>query len=152
MPNNALIVACTVPALFCVLIWSNDALLVPITSFAILGIYIAFQMVVLAALRQRVKGWRPAGPFSLGAFGFVINALALAYGIFAFVLLATPGDSGDFLTDYVVHVGLGVVVITGLVYLFAAKPAAKSTAPEGDAIRVAAEIRERTGANRVIAG
>lgn len=150
VPNNALIVACTVPALFCVLIFFNENLLVPITSFAILGIYVAFQMVVLAALRQRFKGWKPAGPFSLGAFGMIVNIAALAYGIFAFILLATPGSSGDFLTDYVVHVGLGVVVITGLVYLFGAKPAAKSTAPEGDAIRVAEEIRERTGANRVV--
>ncbi|WP_244304440.1 APC family permease [Leucobacter viscericola] len=145
VPNNALIVACTIPALFCLLIFLNENLLVPITSFAILGIYVAFQMVVLAALRQRFKGWRPAGPFSLGKLGFVINIVALAYGIFAFVILATPGSSGSFFEDYVVHIGLGVVVIVGLIYLFIARPDAKSSAPEGDAIRVATEIRERTG-------
>ncbi|QIM17293.1 amino acid permease [Leucobacter insecticola] len=145
VPNNALIVACTVPALFCVLIFVNENLLVPITSFAILGIYVAFQMVVLAALRQRLKGWRPAGPFSLGRWGTVVNTAALAYGIFAFVILATPGSSGDFLEDYVVHLGLGLVVVAGLLYLFAARPDSHSDAPEGDAIHVATEIRQRTG-------
>lgn len=149
VPANALIVACTVPALICVLIWLNDGILVAVTSFAILGIYLSFQMVVLAALRQRFKGWRPAGPFSLGGLGTVVNALALAYGVFAMILLATPGSSGAFLTDYVVHIGLVVVLVTGLLYLFTARPDRKSTAPEGDAVRVAEEIRTRTGQHRV---
>ncbi|KQO96825.1 APC family permease [Leifsonia sp. Leaf264] len=141
VPTNALIVACTIPALIAVLVWINADLLVPVTSFAVLGIYVAFQMVVLAALRQRFKGWRPAGPFSLGGFGFVVNIVALAYGIFAMVLLAIPGTSGDFFTDYVVLIGLGVVLITGLLYLFIARPDRKSTAPAGDAIVVAEKLR-----------
>jgi amino acid transporter len=145
VPTNALIVACTVPALICLLIFFNDGILVAVTSFAILGIYVSFQMVVLAALRQRFKGWKPAGPFNLGAIGFVINIVALAYGIFAMVLLATPGSSGDFFADYVVLIGLAVVVITGLIYLFGARPDRKSSAPGGDAIAVADEIRRRTG-------
>lgn len=146
VPTNALIVACTVPALICVLIYFNEGLLVPVTSFAILGIYLAFQMVVLASLRQRLKGWKPAGPFNLGGLGLVVNILALAYGVFAMVLLATPGSSGAFFTDYVVLIGLAVVLVTGLVYLFAARPDRKSDAPEGDALVVAEEIRRRTGA------
>ncbi|WP_022891471.1 APC family permease [Agromyces subbeticus] len=150
VPTNALIVACTVPALICVLIWLNNDLLVPITAFAVLGIYVAFQMVVLASLRQRIKGWKPAGPFSLGRWGFAINAVALAYGIFAMVLLATPGTSGDVFTDFVVLIGLGVVAVTGLLYLFIARPDRKSDAPSGDAIAVADEIRLRTGATRVV--
>ena len=50
-------------------------------AFAVLGIYVAFQMVVLASLRQRIRGWKPAGPFSLGRWGFVVNVAALAYGV-----------------------------------------------------------------------
>lgn len=146
VPTNALIVACVAPALFCVMIWFNDGILVAVTSFAILGIYVAFQMVVLGALRQRFKGWKPAGPFSLGRLGFVVNIAALLYGIFAITLLAIPDSTGDFFTDYVVLMGLGTVVITGLLYLFIAKPDAKSTAPQGDAIEVANEIRSRTSA------
>ncbi|MFC9561678.1 APC family permease [Agromyces sp. NPDC056965] len=150
VPTNALIVACTVPALIAVLIWANNDLLVPITAFAVLGIYVAFQMVVLASLRQRFKGWRPAGPFSLGSWGLLVNILALAYGIFAIVLLSLPGSTGDFFTDYVVLIGLGVVLVTGLLYLFLARPDRKSDAPTGDAIAVADEIRLRTGATRVV--
>lgn len=59
VPTNALIVACTVPAIISVLIFLNGNLLVPITSFAVLGIYLAFQMVVLASLRQRLKAGGP---------------------------------------------------------------------------------------------
>jgi amino acid transporter len=146
VPTNALIVACTIPAIIAVLVWINADLLVPVTAFAVLGIYVAFQMVVLGALRQRAKGWRPAGPFSLGRAGFIVNVLALAYGIFAMYLLAQPGASGDFFTDWVVLIGLGVVAATGLAYLFIARPERGSTAPEGDAIAVADEIRRRTGA------
>lgn len=146
VPTNALIVACTVPALICVLIYFNDGILVPVTSFAILGIYVSFQMVVFAALRQRIKGWKPAGPFNLGALGYVVNVVALAYGIFAIVLLATPGSGGTFFQNYVVLIGLVVVLGTGFLYLFIARPDKKSDAPEGDAREVAAEIRRRTGA------
>ena len=145
VPTNALIVACTVPALICVLIFLNDGILIAVTSFAILGIYLSFQMVVLASLRQRLRGWKPAGPFSLGGAGIVVNVLALAYGVFAMILLATPGSSGAFFTDYVVLIGLAVVLVSGLVYLFAARPDAKSNAPSGDAKEVADEIRRRTG-------
>ena len=56
-----------------------------------LGIYVAFQSVVLASLRQRIKGWKPAGPFNLGKAGFVVNIVALAYGIFAMVLAGLAG-------------------------------------------------------------
>lgn len=146
VPINALIVACTIPALISVLVWINGDLLVPITAFAVLGVYVAFQMVVLASLRQRFKGWRPAGPFSLGRLGVVVNVLALAYGIFAMVLIATPGASGDFVTDWIVLIGLAVVLGSGLLYLFVARPDRKSTAPTGDAVAVANEIRRRTGA------
>ncbi|MBK0422130.1 amino acid permease [Leucobacter sp. CSA2] len=145
VPTNALIVACTVPALICVLIYFNEAILVPVTSFAILGIYLAFQMVVFASLRQRFMGWRPAGPFNLGGLGMIVNILALAYGLFAMYLLAKPGETGDFFADYVVLIGLAVVLGTGLVYLFVARPDRHSTAPSGDARAVADEIRRRTG-------
>src|SRR5699024_10524266 len=69
IPHNALIVACTAPALICVLIWFNDGILVAVTSFAILGIYLAFQMVVLGALRQRARGWKPGGAVVAGRLG-----------------------------------------------------------------------------------
>src|SRR5699024_4497134 len=94
IPHNALIVACTAPALICVLIWFNDGILVAVTSFAILGIYLAFQMVVLGALRQRARGWKPAGPWSLGGWGVVVNIAALAVG-FLYLITARPDRKPD---------------------------------------------------------
>jgi amino acid transporter len=142
VPINALIVACSIPVLLCLVIYVGSAdILGQITSFAVLGIYVAFQSVVLAALRQRIRGWKPAGPFSLGRAGFVVNVIALAYGIFAMVLLAIPGSSGRFFSDYIVLIGLVVVGGSGLLYLFIARPDRKSTAPAGDAIEVAALLR-----------
>jgi amino acid transporter len=144
VPTNALIVACVIPVLICVIIYLGpDQLLTQITSFAVLGIYVAFQSVVLASLRQRIKGWKPAGLFNLGKGGFAVNVIALAYGIFAMVLLAWPGHSGVFVNDWIVLIGLGIVAGTGLIYLFAARPDRKSTAPEGDAIQVAELLRAR---------
>ncbi|HLP23079.1 MAG TPA: amino acid permease [Microbacteriaceae bacterium] len=146
VPTNALIVACTIPAIIALLIFLNANLLIPVTSFAVAGIYVAFQMVVLAALRQRVKGWKPAGPFSLGGFGTVVNVLALAYGVFALYLLLIPViPSGDPAVDYVAASGLGVVLGVGLLYLFIAQPDRKSDAPAGDAIEVAAKLRAHSG-------
>ena len=142
VPVNSLIVACGIPVLLCLVIYLGPAaLLNQVTAFAVLGIYVAFQAVVLASLRQRVKGWRPAGPFNLGRAGFVVNVAALVYGVAAMVLLAWPGRSGVFLNDWIVLIGLGIVGGTGLLYLFIARPDRHSTAPQGDAIQVAEMLR-----------
>ncbi len=85
VPVYALLVAAVVPTLiaFGSLISTNA--LTKIVSFAILGIYASFQMVVLAALRARLKGWKPAGEYRLGRWGLLVNAAALAYGLFAII-------------------------------------------------------------------
>jgi amino acid transporter len=141
VPTRALIVACVVPLLIAVLVFFNAALLYQVTAFAVFGIYVSFQAVVLAALRQRFKGWKPAGPFNLGAVGVIVNVVALAYGIYALYLLGRPGESGDFATDWIVLIGFGIVFIVGLVYLLIARPDKKSNAAAGDAVEVAAKLR-----------
>jgi amino acid transporter len=149
VPTNALLVACIVPILICVYVYAFPNQLPRITAFAVLGIYIAFQAVVLAALRQRLKGWRPAGNFNLGRYGIVVNVLALAYGIMAIILLLKPVATGSFLDKYVVAIGLAIVLVTGLLYLGLARPDRHSDdVGEGDAIEVAAKLRSlRSGTN-----
>jgi amino acid transporter len=142
VPTNALLVACVVPILICLYVYAVPDQLPRITAFAVLGIYIAFQAVVLAALRQRLKGWRPAGNWNLGRYGFAVNVLALCYGIFAMVLLLKPGDTGSFLDRWVVAIGLAIVLVTGLLYLMIARPDRHSDdVGEGDAVEVAAKLR-----------
>jgi len=142
VPTNALLVACVVPILICLYVYVEPNQLPRVTAFAVLGIYIAFQAVVLAALRQRLKGWRPAGNWNLGSAGLLVNVVAQAYGIMAIYLLLKPGDTGTWIDDWVVAVGLFVVLATGLLYLFIAKPDRHSAGvAEGDAIEVANLLR-----------
>jgi amino acid transporter len=142
VPTNALLVACIVPIVICLFVYWRPDSLARVTAFAVLGIYLAFQAVVLAALRQRLRGWRPAGLWNLGRWGIVVNIAALAYGIFAIILLAKPTDADNFLDRWIVIIGATLVIVTGLAYMFIAKPYDNSEGiPEGDAIEVAEQLR-----------
>ncbi|MDP5182948.1 amino acid permease [Blastococcus sp. BMG 814] len=144
VPINALLVVCVVPVLIAVFVYFQEDILARVTAFAVLGIYVSFQAVVLAALRQRLKGWRPAGLWNLGTAGLVVNVLALAYGIFAIVLLIKPAPGTEtFLDRWIVAIGLAVVAGSGLLYLFLARPDRHSShVPEGDAREVAAQLQQ----------
>ena len=152
VPTNALLVVCVVPVLIALFVYFQEGILARVTAFAVLGIYISFQAVVLAALRQRLKGWRPAGLWNLGTAGLVVNVLALAYGIFAIVLLIRPAAGTEtFLDRWIVAIGLAVVAGSGLLYLLLARPDRHSShIPEGDAREVAQQLQQfRRGGNVV---
>ena len=113
VPTNALRVACVVPIIIRLYVYVDAGQLPRVTAFAVLGICIAFQAVVLDALRQWPKGWRPAGNWNLGSAGMLVNVIALAYGIMAIFLLLKRGETGSVLDDWVVAIGLVVVMGTG---------------------------------------
>ena len=69
VPPYALLVAAVVPAVIVIGSYVSTNAITKIISFAALGIYIAFQMVVLAALRARLRGWEPSGKYRLGQWG-----------------------------------------------------------------------------------
>jgi amino acid transporter len=143
VPINALVVVTVVPMLICLFVFWRPDSLARVTAFAVCGIYVSFQAVVLAALRQRLKGWRPAGLWNLGSWGLVVNVLALAYGLFAIYLLIRPGDAGTFLDRWIVAIGVAIVAGSGLLYLLIARPDRHSDGvPEGDAIEVARHLRQ----------
>jgi amino acid transporter len=144
VPTRALIVASVIPMIIAVIVFVLPDTLVQVTSFAVLGIYVAFQAIVLASLRQRFMGWKPAGPFNLGTWGMVVNIGALVYGIFAIILLLL-GSTFSLADTYVTWIGLVVVIVIGALYLIIARPDKKSTSPEGDAIEVAAKMRAHVG-------
>ena len=123
VPVAALLATGIVPALIASLgHWLQDAVNT-IISFAAIGIYIAFQLVVLAALLARARGWKPAGKFSLGAWGWPVNAAALAYGTGAVVNMLWPRSPADpWYVNYAMLVTTAVVVVTGAAYLLAGKP------------------------------
>jgi amino acid transporter len=143
IPANALLVACIIPILICIYVYMFPDQLPRVTAFAVLGIYIAFQSVVLAALRQRMKGWRPAGDWNLGRWGMIVNIAALCYGVFAMILLLKPPPGTEaFMDKWVVAIGLLFVVVSGLIYMAIAQPYRHSDEiGENDAIEVAELLR-----------
>ena len=137
VPATALIVMGAIPAAIALCaLWLSNAI-ATIISFAAVGIYISFQMIILAALIARSKGWRPAGPFTLKGWGWVVNVLALGYGVSAIVNILWPRSPGD---PWYVNYGMlvttiGVVIIGGL-YMTTSKPYERGNAPAGDAHRL----------------
>ncbi|MER5950248.1 hypothetical protein ABT127_29785 [Streptomyces sp. NPDC001904] len=128
------------PMAVCLWVYAYPGSLPRVTAFAVIGIYLCFQMVVLAALRQRVKGWKPAGNWSLGRAGLPINIAALLYGIAAMAVLALPAKEAtglSFVDKWIVLVGLATILATGLLYMLIARPYNRSNAPENDALAVA---------------
>ena len=136
VPPYTLLVAAVVPALVVLVSRFSEDAIVKIVSFAALGIYLAFQMVVLAALRARMRGWRPAGPFTLGHWGFAVNVAALVYGIAAMVNMVWPRTpDAPWYDNYLVLLSGVVVVGAGLVLMAALRPYRHSRAVSGDAVR-----------------
>jgi len=134
VPVTALVVMGAVPALIALsALWLQDAI-ATIISFAALGIYISFQMVVFAALLARLKGWRPAGPFSLRGWGSTVNAVALLYGVGAIVNILWPRSPAE---PWYVNFGILVttvgIVVLGVLYMSIARPYERGDAPAGDA-------------------
>lgn len=136
MPPAALWLAAAVPAVLVLIDKVIQGGLVKIVSFAALGIYLAFQMVVLAALRARIKGWKPSGPYTLRGWGMIVNIVALAYGLFAIWLLVKPYDVPEwsFLDNWIVGISALVIIVIGLLYMVIARPYNKGDHPAGDAI------------------
>jgi amino acid transporter len=144
VPATALIVMGAIPAAIALsALWLTNAI-ATIISFAAVGIYISFQMIVLAALIARSKGWQPTGPYTLKGWGRPVNVIALVYGVGAIVNILWPRSPAD---PWYVNYGmlvttLGVVAIGGL-YMMISKPYERGNAPAGDAHRLPTRVSGR---------
>lgn len=137
VPPIALTVACLVPAaVVAIAEIISDSALLRVISFASAGIYIAFQLVVLAALIARSRGWQPSGKFTLGRWGFPVNICALVYGVGGALNLAWPRGDAAWYDKWIVVLGCAIVAGVGLAYMLLGRPYERSDAPHGDAIGV----------------
>lgn len=144
VPPHALLVAAVVPALVVLASRISQDATERIVSFAVLGMYLGFQMVVLAALRARRRGWVPSGQFTLGRWGLPVNLLALAYGIAAIVNMVWPRTpQAPWYDNYLTALSGALVLGAGVLLLMTTKPYGNSTAPSGDAIPHAPERKDR---------
>jgi amino acid transporter len=138
VPPYAMAVAAVVPAVIVLGSVFSTRALTSIISFATLGIYLGFHMVTFAALRARLKGWRPSGPFTLGRWGMLVNVAALAYGVLAMVNMAWPRTpDAPWYDNWLVALSAAVGVAIGAVYLLLGKPHLRSDATAGDAVTAA---------------
>jgi amino acid transporter len=100
-----------------------------ITSIAIIMIYIAYLLVTVPMLRQRLRGeWPPEdakerGYFTLGKLGLPINAIAVGWGFFMAINLIWPRKDVYNATapfhwylQYGAMLFIGVVFFGGLAY------------------------------------
>ncbi len=134
VPVAALLAAGIIPASIALCgLWLQNAVNT-IVSFAAAGIYISFQMLVLGALIARLRGWRPAGPFTLGGWGFSVNVLALLYGISAIINMVWPRSPNDpWYSNYGMIVTTIGVLVLGALYMVVGRPYDRGQAPAGDA-------------------
>lgn len=135
IPPYAMLVGALVPAAIVLgSIFSTKAL-TSIISFATLGIYLGFHMVTFAALRARLRGWTPSGPFNLGRWGLLVNVVALAYGVLAMVNMAWPRTpDAPWYDNWLVALSAAAGVSVGAAYLAVARRHDRSDAAHGDAV------------------
>ena len=134
VPNNALLVAAIVPGLVVILSLFLVQALFALVGFGTVGIYMGFGMVVLAALRARIKGWKPAGKFRLGAWAYPVNIIALVWGVAAIINIIWPRPTGGtWVEDYLLIMTTVGVIAIGWIYMLASKAYLRGDAPAGDA-------------------
>jgi len=123
VPIAALIACGIAPALFVLIGYVREDALTTIASFAVAGIYVAFQMIVGAALFARWHGWNASGAFRLGRLGWPVTVAALAYGITAIVCIAWPrSPEAPWYANYAALLSTVAVVASGLLYMAVGRP------------------------------
>jgi urea carboxylase system permease len=114
---------------------SNQSAFLALTSVAIVMFYIAYLGVTGGMLVRRIRGTWPKpdhGPyFSLGRWGFLVNATAVTYGVLVAINIAwprkevydalalAPGAHGHWYWQWIAPLFIGGVVIVGSIYYFA---------------------------------
>ncbi len=126
VPVAALLVTGLIPVMIASLgHWMQDAVNT-IISFAAIGIYIAFQMVVLAAIIARARGWKPAGQFTLGRWGWSVTVASFVYGVGAIITMVWPRTpDAPWYVNYAMIATSVVVIAVGLIYMVVKKPHAQ---------------------------
>lgn len=123
-------------AIICLGLFFQNAIATIVNS-AIIGIYAAFQMIVLGALAARLRGWKPAGQFKLGASGLPVNVVALAYGLGAILDMAWPRTpNAPWYMNYAMSVTWLAIIGLGALYMLAGRPYDRGDAPAGDAMKL----------------
>jgi hypothetical protein len=91
-------------------------------------------MIVMGALAARLRGWKPAGQFKLGAWGTPVNVVALAYGLGAILDMSWPrAPTAPWYVNYAMGATWLAIIGIGGLYMLLARPYHAGNAPAGDA-------------------
>jgi amino acid transporter len=143
---NALLVAGIVPVLFTLLVNVNPAkdvhilwfvfpaginALTALVSFGVSGIYLSFLLTVIGSMIARARGWRPAGAFRLGRWGWPVSIVAALYLAAMLLNIVVPTGLSSprgalFNLDWITLVVVLVLLLIGAVYFLAARPDRRS--------------------------
>jgi amino acid transporter len=135
MPVAALLAAGFIPAAIVVFGLFLENAVRTIIVFGSAGIYVAFQMIVLAALFARARGWKPSGPFRLNAWAWPVNIAAVVYGVSAIVDMVWPRTPSEpWYLNYGMIFTTAIVLAGGITYMVVARPYENGDAPAGDAL------------------
>jgi amino acid transporter len=134
VPVRALVLSGIVAALIVCFGYFFQNAIATIVNSAIIGIYAAFQMIVVGALAARLRGWKPGGQFTLGAWGLPVNVVALCYGVGAIIDMIWPRTpAAPWYINYAMSVTWLAITGIGALYMVFAHPYDHGTAPAGDA-------------------
>jgi amino acid transporter len=141
VPVRALVLSGVVAGLIVCFGYVFQNAIATIVNSAIIGIYAAFQMIVFGALAARLRGWKPGGQFTLGAWGWPVNVIALCYGVGAIIDMIWPRTpSAPWYINYAMSVTWLAITGIGELYMIFARPYDHGTAPAGDAWRLGAKV------------
>lgn len=136
VPINALALSGIIASAILILGMFFADTIATIVSFAVVGIYAGFQMVVIGALVARTRGWRPRGRFQLGRWAWPVNIAGLVWGMGAIVAMLRPAEAQPWwYMTWAMALTFAAVVVSGLVYMFVVRPHERSNSPAGDAWR-----------------
>ena len=134
VPTNALMLSGVIASGILVLgMFFADAV-ATIVSFAVVGIYAGFQMVVIGALFARARGWQPRGKFQLGAWGWPVNVGGLIWGLSGIAIMLRPASGNlPWYLAWSMALTMGAIIATGLAYMLIGRPHNRGHTPAGDA-------------------
>jgi len=105
-------------AAFAIVLLIQQSQLARIIAWATVGMYIPYQMVVFASMRARTKGFpRERAVFNLGGWGWAVNILGFAYGVFMIINMAWPRTpDAPWYDNYLVPLSVAIALALGVIF------------------------------------
>ena len=84
-------------------------------------------MITVASLIARVRGWKAEGTFKMGAWGYPVTILGIAYGAAMLINIVYPSGltsprAALFNLDWITLAVVFVIVAIGAIYFVLARP------------------------------